>query len=69
MMVPPLLKQLFLYIVLTASIGQARNYVVRVGNGGNVFSPSEVTAVMGDVIVFVFYSGVWPFNFNLNNGE
>ena len=45
-------------VITTARMGRAEDHVVTLGQYGNVFFPSEVTAAVGDVVIFVFYSGV-----------
>ena len=41
-----------------ASVAQAANHIVMVGQGGLTFTPNEITAAPNDTVEFVFVAGV-----------
>jgi hypothetical protein len=54
-----MLKTLLIFLIFFSSICRAYDYTVSVGRGGNFFSPSNLSAEVGDEITFIFYSGVY----------
>lgn len=54
LLIASLLSSLLLY----SYTARASEHIVLVGDGGNVFNPSHITASIGDTVIFVFIAGV-----------
>jgi len=58
MQIRSIITSLLSFLLLYSTTARAYEHIVIVGDGGNVFNPSEITAELGDIVIFVFLDGV-----------